>query len=327
MIKLAFTCGDINGIGPEIILKTINNIYYSSEKKIIVYIPKRVFEKTASLIEPLFDFDISKKDNIQSNDYKKVLIVDIGNYKDKYGIPTAESGKASYRSIQKAFSAVTNGLADAIVTAPISKTSFRLAKIDFPGHTELFADLTNTKKYLMTFLSDKLICSLVTIHQPISKVAKLITQKRLKYSLEVLLNALKHDIGKQIPQIAVLGLNPHAGEDGLIGKEEKEIIKPVIKSLAKKNVFGPFVPDAFFGTRQYENYDAVLGMYHDQVLIPFKLLNFNLGVNYTAGLPIVRTSPDHGTAYDKAGQSIADPSSMIEAVKWAELIVRNRRKK
>lgn len=327
MISLAFTCGDINGIGPEIVIKTINNVYFSSEKKIIVYIPKNIFEKTASLIEPSFDFEILQKENFREISNNKVLIVNIGNYKGKHGVPTSSSGKASFKSIQKAFLAVQNGIADAIITAPISKTSFQLANIDYPGHTELFAELTHSKNYMMTFLSDRFICGLVTVHQPIKKVPKFITKKRIKNSIEVLYNTLLNDIGKKNPKIAVLGLNPHAGENGLIGKEENEILKPIIKIFSKKNVAGPFVADAFFGTRQYENYDAVLGMYHDQVLIPFKLLNFNLGVNYTAGLPIVRTSPDHGTAYDKAGQGIADPSSMIEAVKWAEIIVRNRRRK
>lgn len=325
MIKLAFTCGDINGIGPEIVIKTINTITSLSEKKIIVFIPKKVFENTIEIIKPEFEFEITNKEIINEN--KKVIIIDIGNYKQSAGKPTAQSGKAAFKSITEAFNFAKNGKIDGIITAPISKLSFNLAKINFPGHTELLAELTRTKNYMMMFLSDKMICGLVTIHLPLKKVSKFITQKKLRQSIEILYNTLKNDLGKENPKIAVLGLNPHAGEEGLIGIEEKEIIKPVIKSYSKKNVDGPFVPDAFFGLHKYENYDAVLGMYHDQVLIPFKMMNFNLGVNYTAGLPIVRTSPDHGTAFDIAGYGVANPSSMIEAVKWAELIIRKRMKK
>lgn len=325
MIKLAFTCGDINGIGPEIIIKTINTITSFSEKKIIVFIPKNVFEKTTEIIKPEFEFEITNKENIDEN--KKVIIYDIGNFKQSIGKPTSNSGKAAFKSINKALNFAAAKKVDAIITAPISKLSFNLAKINFPGHTELFAKFTRTKNFMMTFLSDKMICGLVTIHHPIKKVSKLITQKKLRQSIEILYNTLKNDLGKENPKIAVLGLNPHAGEEGLIGDEELEIIKPVIKSYSRKNVEGPFVPDAFFGLHKYESYDAVLGMYHDQVLIPFKMMNFNLGVNYTAGLPIVRTSPDHGTAFDIAGYGIANPSSMIEAVKWAELIIRKRMKK
>lgn len=325
MVKLAFTCGDINGIGPEIIIKTINLITSRTQKELIVFIPKKVFENTIDIVNPTFNYDIVKGEIKRKTN--NVLIYDIGDYKQSIGKATSESGKAAFKSINLAFKFVNDGLADAIVTAPISKYSFNKAGIDFPGHTELFASLTGTKNFLMTFLSDKMICGLVTIHLPLKKVSRAITQKKLYTSLQILHNTLKIDLDKKDPKIAVLGLNPHAGENGLIGKEEDEVIKPVIKSFSKKNIHGPFVSDAFFGMHQYENFDAVLGMYHDQILIPFKMMNFNYGVNYTAGLPIVRTSPDHGTAFDIAGKGIANPSSMIEAVKWAELIVRNRNKK
>ncbi len=325
MIKLAFTCGDINGIGPEIVIKTINTITSLSEKKIFVFIPKKVFDNTIQIIKPEFEYEITNR--VALNENKKVLIIDIGNFKQSVGKPTVQSGKAAFKSITEAFNFVKSRNADGIITAPISKLSFNLAKINFPGHTELLAKLTKTKNYMMVFLSDKMICGLVTIHHPLKKVSKLITQKKLRHAIEILYDTLKNDLGKENPKIAVLGLNPHAGEEGLIGTEERDIIKPVIKSYSKKNIDGPFVPDAFFGLHKYENYDAVLGMYHDQVLIPFKMMNFNLGVNYTAGLPIVRTSPDHGTAFDIAGIGIANPSSMIEAAKWAELIIRKRMKK
>ncbi len=325
MAKIAFTCGDINGIGPEIIIKTINTITSRVQKEIIIFIPKKVFEKTAELVNPLFEFDVVKKISNKTN--KKILIYDIGNFALSPGKPTYSSGKAAYKSIIYAYKAIINNFADAIITAPISKLAFNLASIDFPGHTELFARLFNTKNYMMTFLSNKMVCGLMTIHIPIKKISKLLTKKKIKLAIDILYNTLVNDLGKKNPKIAVLGLNPHAGENGLIGNEEEEIIKPVVKSFRMKSISGPFVPDAFFGRHQYEYYDAILGMYHDQVLIPFKMMNFNFGVNYTAGLPIVRTSPDHGTAFDIAGSGMANPSSMIEAVKWAEKIFRNRNKK
>lgn len=324
MIKIVLTCGDINGIGPEIAIKSINILEKLRGVKFILIIPKNIFEKTANIITPEFDYEFIQNNNFTTN--KKVILYDIGSFKDNLGKPTKSSGIASYTAILKAFELVKNKIANAIVTAPISKTSFNLASINYPGHTELFADLTKTKKFLMTFISKKIICALVTIHSPLNKINRLITKEKVKTSLEILYNSLINDLGKANPKIAVLGLNPHAGEKGLIGNEEIEVIEPALKSFNKKNVFGPFVPDAFFGLQQYKNFDAVLGMYHDQVLIPFKMLNFNYGVNFTAGLPIVRTSPDHGTAFDIAGKGIANPTSMIEAIKWAKLIVHNRNK-
>lgn len=178
----------------------------------------------------------------------------------------------------------------------------------------------------MLFVSKKMKCGLTTIHSSIKNVHRLVTKKRISDSIITLNNSLKNDFGISKPQIAILGLNPHAGEDGNIGNEENEIISPVIKSNNDKNVFGPFVPDAFFGNHLYSKFDAVLGMYHDQILIPFKMLNFNTGVNYTAGLPFVRTSPDHGTAFDIAGKGIASEESMIQSASLAEKIFMNRKK-
>ncbi len=167
--------------------------------------------------------------------------------------------------------------------------------------------------------------ALLTIHQPIKKISRLLTEDLLSNKLDVLLNSLKSDFGIKTPKIALLGLNPHAGENGLIGDEEKKIIVPFMKKYSKrKHLFGPYSSDAFFGMKMYLNFDMVLGMYHDQILNPFKLLNFNRGVNFTAGLPIVRTSPDHGTAFDIAGKGIADESSMVEAYFYAKAILSNR---
>ena len=190
----------------------------------------------------------------------------------------------------------------------------------------MYAEWSGAKNFIMVFTSKELNAAIITIHEPIKKVAKLISAKNIKKKLEVVVNMLVNDFGIPDPKIAILGLNPHAGEDGVIGNEEVKIISPLIKeSSYSKYLSGPFSPDAFFGTRNYKNFDLVLGMYHDQVLIPFKLLSFSSGVNYTAGLPIVRTSPDHGVAYDIAGKNIADESSILEAFYLAEKIVNNRK--
>lgn len=325
MLKLAFTCGDINGIGPEIVVKTLNSIYNPAKYEIKFFCPHNVFEKTASIVQPAFDFQLLKKnENVSAGD--NVTILDLGRYKQTVGNATADAGIASVDSILEAYYSVKKNRSDAIITAPISKTSLQKAGINFPGHTEMLASLTKTKKYLMTFLSSKLICGLATIHEPVKNISRILSYTRLQNSINILYDMLVRDLLLSNPTLAVLGLNPHAGENGNIGKEELNVIKPAVDSFGTKNIQGPFVPDAFFGAKKYKNYNAVLGMYHDQALIPFKLLNFDKGVNYTAGLPIVRTSPDHGTGYDIAGKGIADPSSMIEAVKWAVKIVNNRKK-
>lgn len=325
MKTLAFTCGDINGIGPEICIKAINQIYNPQKRKILLFIPKNVFENTAAVIKPSFQFTFQSEKYIPNSEY--VTIIDIGKFKLHLGEPTKESGKAAFISLQKAFYTVTLNNADAMITAPISKTAFQLAGKNYPGQTELLAEWSRSKNYLMMFLSAKLICGLATIHEPLKKISGLITKRRIETSIQILYSTLQNDLGIEKPHTAVLGLNPHAGENGNIGQEEIKTIQPVIREFKNNLVEGPFVPDAFFGNKSYKKFDAVLGMYHDQVLIPFKLMNFSSGVNFTAGLPIVRTSPDHGTGYDIAGKGIADSQSIIQAVRWAERIISNRRKK
>jgi len=327
MLRLSISCGDVNGIGPEITIKTINKIYKPQARQIVYFCPANVFEKIASLIKPSFEYQVVKNQYSVSADEQKVIIVDIGKVKQNTGKPTPQAGRIAFKSIQLSFNAVKDNLADAVITAPVSKTSFDLAGIKYPGQTEIFADLCKSKNYMMVFLSNKMICGLLTIHEPIKNVPRLINRPRLTKTLKIFNDVLQRDLGIKLPRIAVLGLNPHAGENGRIGTEEVKIIKPVLSSIKRKiTVDGPFVPDAFFATKQYLHYDAVLGIFHDQLLIPFKMMNFNAGVNFTAGLPIVRTSPDHGTAFDIAGKGIADESSMMEAVTWAEKIVLNRRK-
>ncbi|MEW6701630.1 MAG: 4-hydroxythreonine-4-phosphate dehydrogenase PdxA [Bacteroidota bacterium] len=330
MKTLVFTCGDINGISPEVCVKTINQIYNPEERKIIFFCPANIFENTADLEHLSFRWQVVKEkfvnDQFAYDGSELVTVVDIGKFQQNIGKPTIHSGNAAFVALKKGYKTVASGKADAMVTAPVSKTALKLANIKYPGQTELLAKLSKSKKFLMVFLSDDFICGLTTIHEPLKKVSKLITKEKVKSSIRILYNTLQNDLRIESPKVAVLGLNPHAGENGNIGREEINAILPAIKSL--KNIFaeGPFPPDAFFGNKKFKGYDAVLGMYHDQVLIPFKMMNFERGVNYTAGLPLIRTSPDHGTGYDIAGKGIANSQSMVEAVKWVERIILNRRK-
>lgn len=326
MQTFAFTCGDINGIGPEICLKTFNKILPNKNYRIVYFCPANVFIDSCQVINPGFEFIITKNKADIKNSNLPLTIVDIGKAKVDIGRPTKTSGKISLKSIQHAYKSVKDGISSAIITAPISKTSFSLAEINFPGHTELLAELTDTKNFVMTFIGNDYKTAMVTIHQPIKNVPSKITQKSLRETLDVVVRSMQIDFGIERPKIAVLGLNPHSGEDGRIGTEEIKIIEPVLKKYDHEVVEGPFVPDAYFGNKLYKKYDLTLGMYHDQVLIPFKMLCFEEGVNFTAGLPIVRTSPDHGTAFDIAWQNKASSSSMYSAFRFARNIVKSRSK-
>jgi len=324
--SFAFTCGDINGIGPEIVVKTLNKIYSPHSHTLVFICPHNVFNNTIKLVKPTFKYIMVKKLTGSYQSGENVLILELPKRQQVYGKIRASSGKTSYRSIILACSLASEKLVDAIITAPISKEAFKKAKVNFPGHTELLAEYFNINHYAMMFISKKMKAALTTIHIPIKNVAKKISKQLLQKISDVILKSLNEDFKITEPKIAILGLNPHAGENGNIGREEKNIIIDFIKSN-KNNLDGPFVPDAYFGNRFYKNYDCTIGMYHDQVLIPFKLLNFNKGVNFTAGLPIVRTSPDHGTAFDIAGKGIANPDSMIEAFRYANKIVSIRKQK
>lgn len=326
MNTYVFTCGDINGIGPEICIKTINKIFKRKNQKIIFLCPANVFESTSSFTVPDFQYDILDR-VISNHDENRVLIVDMGSCKQSLGKPTKVSGEIAYQALIEAYRLNMEGIGDAMITAPVSKTGFNLAGRHYPGQTELLAKLSKTNDYMMMFLSGTMICGLTTIHESIKRVPKILTKELIINAIKILNKTLINDLGKESGTIALLGLNPHAGENGAIGDEEIRLIEPAMKSVKGISCRGPFVPDAFFGNKRYREFDAVLGMYHDQVLIPFKMLNFNSGVNFTAGLPVIRTSPDHGTGYDIAGKGIANPASMIEAVGWAGKIITNRRKK
>ncbi|MDX5437964.1 MAG: 4-hydroxythreonine-4-phosphate dehydrogenase PdxA, partial [Pontibacter sp.] len=242
------------------------------------------------------------------------------------GTPTQASGKASLDSLLAASRDLKAGLLDGIVTAPINKDNIQAEDFKFPGHTEFLTSYFDAPESLMLLVSGDLRVATVTGHMSLQNVPGKITEQLLIRKLTILLESLRKDFGILKPRVAVLGLNPHAGEQGLLGNEEVEIIRPTIMQMKERGhlVFGPYPADGFFGMQQYRQVDAVLAMYHDQGLIPFKTLAFENGVNYTAGLPVVRTSPDHGTAYDIAAKHIADETSFREAVFAACDIIRKR---
>lgn len=323
MKKFIFTCGDINGIGPEVVIKTLNKIYKQSDAAFTFICPRNVFEFYSNITPPKFNFYYSN--DLYPHKNNSVKIFDLGNVKITLAKPTKSSGRISFDAIIIAANACLSNKFSAMITAPISKESFNKAGVNYPGHTELLAEITKQKNFVMMFLSQKMKAALLTIHIPLSKVPSVVTMELLSSKLGTIVKSLKEDFNISNPKIAILGLNPHSGENGIIGKEEINIIAPFIKSSElSKNLFGPFPADAFFANHNYKNYDLVFAMYHDQALIPFKMMNFNDGVNFTAGLSIIRTSPDHGTAFNIAGKNIASENSMLKAFHYANRISINR---
>lgn len=315
--RILVTIGDINGIGPEIILKTLKHKAIVDKYDITVISPISVLSYYAKLLKIKLTLD---KFNI--------LPVASENVKVLPGKITEESGYISGLAIDTAIQLTLNGEYDAIVTAPISKESLNRGGYNYYGHTEMLTELSGGKNTCMVMLSDKFNISFVTTHPPIKDVAGLITRKLLLNKIEVCYNSLKNDLNYKKPLLGVLGLNPHAGDGGVTGNEEIKIITPTLRAAAKKyryfGMSGPYSADGYFASGAYKNFDMTLAMYHDQGFIPFKMIAGHRGTNFTAGLSFVRTSPDHGTAFDIAGKNKASEVSLIEAVKWADKIHKNR---
>lgn len=311
---IAISIGDFNGIGPEVILKVLEKTDLAKSTPVIIS-PEEVLRHYASLLSVNLDFQIAETANDIQQHSINILPLDFSVKNFTPGISSQESGKIAMLSIEKGIELLLNEECNALVTAPISKEAVNAAGYNIPGHTEFLASKTNTSSVLMMLVNENLRVALVTTHIPITKVAKAITKDLIKEKIEILHKTLKADFGISSPRIAVFGLNPHEGDGGVIGREEIEIIKPALEEIKENGIKaeGPFPADGFFGQKRYEHYDAILAMYHDQGLAPFKLLSFGKGVNFTAGLPIIRTSPDHGTAFNIAGKGIADPSSFKQA--------------
>lgn len=327
MMRIVFTCGDVNGVGPEILVKSLQRIKrFKNREQSIIITPLNAFVKQYHDNKCSFPFQVINKKTLAASS-EQILIYPIPGINLRPGIPTKQSGRTSFISLKESYNLLANNYADAVVTAPVSKYALNLAGINFPGQTEMFAKWCGEKNFMMTFLSSAMNAGLLTIHLPLSKVSGKIRIQKVRNAVKLLKKTATIDLGINSPKIAVLGLNPHAGEEGIIGTEENKFIKPVLDEKEFKNIVdGPYPADAFFGMKKYKQYNFILGMYHDQVLIPFKLINFNSGVNYTAGLPIVRTSPDHGCAFDIAGNNKADELSLYTAYLYAKKIVKNRKK-
>ena len=326
---IAITAGDINGVGYEIILKSLINPHICEICRPIVYGNAKVARQHMQTMDEEYrniQWNIIQ-DPKQAKDGRLNLITCYGDETPlQLGVSTPEAGQASLKSLQRACQDLKNGLVHAIVTAPINKDNIQSDAFRYSGHTEyLTQQFGEGKDSLMMMISDRMRVALVCNHTPIAKVAETITEERILSKLAVLNETLKKDFSCRKPRIAVLALNPHAGDNGLIGEEETNIIRPAVAKAQEQDIwaFGPYSADGFFGAGQYNHFDAVLAMYHDQGLAPFKALDMS-GVNFTAGLPVVRTSPDHGTAYNLAGKNEADATSMLHAIYAAIDILRER---
>ncbi len=325
-ILAAITIGDPNGIGPEIILKTFKDVRLLSELTPIIYSPIEVLDFYIKNLNLNIKLNKISKAQDAADNKLNVLSLSCSEMMISPGEITKQGGEVAFQSLKKATADLLHLSADVIVTAPINKDNIQNEEFNFLGHTEYFTEMCDQNESLMLMAHHHLKIGLVTNHLPIEKVSGNINESQILNKLLLMNQALKKDYGKIDPKIALLGLNPHSGDNGLIGNEEKLIIKPTILAAKKMNinVSGPFPADGFFANKNHEKFDGILAMYHDQGLIPFKILSNNEGVNFTAGLPIIRTSPDHGTGYDIAGKSIAKEESFKNALLMAKNIYKKR---
>lgn len=314
---IGFSCGDINGIGTELILKSLSDNRFLDFCIPIVFASNKVINFYRKSVADI-NFTFTSIKDFQKLNPKQVNVFNCWEEEIAItpGVLSDIGGQYAVKSLQFASQALKEGKIDALVTAPIHKKNVQSKDFSYTGHTPFLKDFFEAKDVLMLMVAENIKVGLVTEHVPVKEIAAHITKENILSKLSILHASLKKDFNIDKPKIAILGLNPHAGDEGLIGSEEEEIIKPAIKEAKQRNMLamGPYSADAFFARAQYNKFDAVLAMYHDQGLIPFKSLAFGEGINYTAGLPGIRTSPDHGTAFDIAGKDKADPSSFRSAI-------------
>ncbi len=327
-IKIGITIGDINGIGPEVIIKALSHPSISNHITPVIYGSTKALSYHKNIVKDAnFPF-VSVKDG-RNLSYNKINVINCWTDETNItlGQASKESGKFALMAMERAVQDAKEGLIDALVTAPINKKAMELAGFKHIGHTEYLAEAFNSSEVVMTMVSDSAVIAVASNHVPVKDIVTHLDKKKIIRKLKVLNKSLKQDFGKSRPTIAVLGLNPHAGDKGVIGSEEIDFIEPAIKEAKRNDVLvaGPYPSDGFFGGSDFKKVDAILAMYHDQGLIPFKLMSFGDGVNFTAGLPIIRTSPDHGTGYDIAGQNKANAGSMRKALYLAKDLYNNRK--
>ena len=304
-LNIALTMGDPAGIGPELIAKALAAPQFAQRAKFILYGSKAVFEDALRGVEVLAEYDFCETAQIRPGEFK-------------IGEAAAACGLAAYNSVKAAAEDCLSGKVDAMVTAPMNKYAVNLAGISFTGHTELIAEVCGVEDFAMMQSSGKMHIVFVTTHIALKDVPEFVTLERIKKVTQLLNDVLREE-NITAPRIGVAALNPHAGENGCMGLEDEEVVKPAVAELkaAGLDVEGPFPPDTLFVPSQLDQFDGVVSMYHDQGHIPFKMVAFNTGVNSTLGLPIIRTSPDHGTAFQIAGKNIADTGSFFAAVEVA----------
>lgn len=328
ILKVGITQGDINGIGYEIIIKTLANPRMLEICTPVVYGSSKVASYHKKTMDfPDFNFNLVK--NADQAVAKRANIVNVIDKEIKIdlGESTEVGGQLSLMSLEAAVHDLKHDMINILVTAPINKKNIQSPNFHFPGHTEYLAQKFDSKDVLMLMVSDTMRVGVITGHIPLSKVSETITQELILQKVRLFNHSLKRDFGIRAPRIAILGLNPHSGDNGVIGDEEMKTIIPAIQKAKEENIltFGPYPADGFFGSGNFKKFDGILAMYHDQGLIPFKAITFESGVNFTAGLPIVRTSPAHGTAYEIAGKNEASPESFREALYLALDIYKNRK--
>lgn len=314
---IGFSCGDINGIGIELMIKTLGDSRMTDICTPVIFCNNKVFNFYRKSL-PEFNINlISIKDAGRIN-HKQLNLFNCWEEDVNItpGILNEIGGKYAVISLTIAAQALKDGKIDGLVTAPIHKKNIQSAEFNFTGHTPFLKNLFGAADVAMFLVAENMRVALLTEHVAVKEIAQHITRENIISKLQIINNSLKRDFGISKPRIAVLALNPHSGDEGLIGKEEEEIIKPAVKEAKQRDIFcfGPYASDAFFARGQHEKFDAVLAMYHDQGLIPFKSLSIGEGVNYTAGLPAVRTSPDHGVAFDIAGSGKADEASFRASI-------------
>jgi len=324
-IKVGISVGDLNGIGAEIIIKTFE------DNRILEFCTPVIFAsiKTMSFFKTHFNSSINfnSVNNLDQLKDDKVNVFNVWNepIKIEFGKEDNEKGKYAIKSLEAAVKSLKENTTDVLVTAPINKHNIQSETFNFPGHTDYLAQKLEGDS-LMFMVTEHLKVGLLTDHVPVKDITEHITEELINNKIDLIYNSLIKDFKINKPRIAVLGINPHAGDNGVIGKEDDNILKPTLEKIKNsgKLVYGPYSADSFFGSDNYKNFHAVIASYHDQGLIPFKTITFGEGVNFTAGLSKVRTSPDHGTAYEIAGKNIADATSFKEAVFTAIKIFRNR---
>ncbi|MEP7195546.1 MAG: 4-hydroxythreonine-4-phosphate dehydrogenase PdxA [Saprospiraceae bacterium] len=326
-IRIGITTGDINSISLEVILKSLSNESIFQYIIPIIYGNIKITSYHKNIVN-LSNMSIYVLNKGEKPKHNRVNLVNCwnDNININLGKPSPEGGQLAILALDQAVEDLKNNELDALVTGPIHKHSMKMAGFKYMGHTQYLKDKTGSNEVLMMMVSNSLKIGLVTDHIPLKDVCSALTKELILSKINIMEDSLIKDFGIDKPNIAVLGLNPHAGEEGMLGTEEEEIIRPAIIESKKNGKFvsGPYSADGFFGSSLFKKFDGILSMYHDQGLIGFKSLSFSDGVNYTAGLPFVRTSPDHGTAFDIAGQNLADHHSMLNAIYTAKDVVNQR---